>query len=480
MSGPSALAQIKRRSTSNSFGYRSLQELCDQIGGRLTGSAQDRQAQRWAVKKMRAAGLSNIHLEPWQMEQAWSRGYATAELLAPEHYRLLVDSMGWAGSTPAGGIEAEIVRVDRDRLDEERRDNSGHWAGKVLFLVSGGRPGNSLEAFAQTRAFLNAAWEAHAAAVIGGSDNLSNHCSNLTHTDPVDFSGRVFPLPMVVMAAAHRQILVRKLADGEAVRIKLDVQNQVLSAPAESANVVGEIRGSRFPNQVVLLGAHLDSWDLGQGATDDGFGVASVLQAAQSLVQSGVHPARTLRFVLFTGEEQGIQGSRAYAAKHRAELPDHVAAVVMDQGEGPLTGIQLNGRTDLVGAIEAAIPLVSAGTPLTVDDSLFVFSDAMAFVLAGVPGIDLRQNSSGYSCIHHSAADTFDKIGAGTLSQNATTLALLVFWMADHPQRLGERWPAEDTARMLRAKGAADFLRDERLWMPSGAAPRKSDPQLGR
>jgi carboxypeptidase Q len=470
-----ALNAIFSQATLNSHAYQNLEELCKTIGGRITGSPQDEQARRWAMEKMQAMGLKNVRAEPWQLPRGWARVYATAELTEPVHQKLTVSSMGWAGSTP-GAIEAPVFPVNGNQLEDEQ-NQSGLWAGKILLIVSKGTPRDSIEIFSQIGPFLKAAQAAHAVAAIGGSRTRDAGGMKLTHVDPIDFSGGSYDLPMLNMAAEHREVLERLLDQGKSVRMRIDVRNRVTPGPVASANVVGEIPGALWPDQVVVAGAHLDSWDLGQGAVDDGFGAAATLAAAEAIARAGHKPRRTIRFVLFTGEEQGIMGSRAYVRQHESELANHVAAVVMDQGAGPFMGLQLNGRDDLRTVMERLVPLLPTSGRVRITDSLYLFSDAFAFTLAGVPGIDMGQDSPDYGSIHHSAADTLDEVKPENLMRNAAAMAMVAFWVADLPERCGAVWPQQETGEMLKKRRVENYLERMRLWPAKIRRDADSNPR---
>jgi Zn-dependent M28 family amino/carboxypeptidase len=170
---------------------------------------------------------------------------------------------------------------------------------------------------------------------------------NLTHTGVLSFDP-YFDIPVVSMTAEDRSQMERFLEHKRTVHLKLKVQNEATSGPVESGNVVGEIRGTQNPEQVIVLGGHLDSWDLAQGSTDDGTGVATTLGAAEAIMASGQRPKRTIRFVLFTGEEQGLLGSFAYVKIHNDDIPNHLAAIILDNGQGPVVELNLGGRDDLI------------------------------------------------------------------------------------------------------------------------------------
>jgi len=460
-----ALTAIAGQATLNNHALDYLEELSDYVGGRVTGSPQADHAVQWGIAKMQAIGLSNVHAEKWQLSRGWTRVSASASMVAPIQRPLTISSLGWVGSTPKGGVETEVVIVDNSQLDREMKDNSSKWAGKILLMRS--KTDMSREErqkmFLKFGPFLKAAYAAHAAAVIGGQGGSKARGMNLTHTGVLGFDV-VYDIPVVSMTAEDSEQLVRFLDQGKTVRLKMDVQNVLTSGPVDSANVVGDIPGTEHPEQVIVIGGHLDSWDLAEGATDDGVGVATTLGAAEAILKSGFKPKRTMRFVLFTGEEQGLLGSLAYVKTHKAEMTNHVAAVILDNGQGPVISLQLGGRDDVVAAVKPFAETVQAFGKIKTNDDVEFGTDAGSFVLAGLPGINLDQDSPDYKYTHHSEADTFDKVDPDLLLRDTAVMALTSFWIADRPERLASPWPDERIARMLVKKHEDEELKAVGLW----------------
>ncbi len=286
-----------------------------------------------ALAKIAGEGMMN---SKWQLWRGWKRGSAEAELLSPTRHKLHVDAMGWTGSTPAAGVEGEVVAINLLDLDQEMKDVS-RLKSKVVLVVYKGTPKKSLELiFAQFGDFLRAAAKAGALVVIGGQGGSKASGLNLTHTGILGFDAD-FAIPVMSMTAEDQGQLERYVDAGVKPRARFNVQNTFTNGPVDSANVVGEIRGHENPEQVLVVGAHLDSWDLSEGTTDNGTGSASVLAAADAIVRSGMKPRRTIRFVLFTGEEQGLDGSFAYVKQHQSEMANHLG-----QHEPGLTGLQVH------------------------------------------------------------------------------------------------------------------------------------------
>src|SRR5215467_8311753 len=458
----SALTRIAGEGMMGSRAFDYLTELSDDIGPRVTGSPQDKKAVDWGASKMKAIGLENVHTEKWTMWKGWTRGTATAELIAPVQRQLDIDAMGWTGSTPSGGAEADLVTANLFNLDDEIK-NIARFRGKIVMMKPEGNPKKSFWLiFAQYGDFLNAAQTAGAVAVIGGQGGFKADGMNLTHTGILGFAAD-FAIPVVDMTREDQSQVERYLATGKPVRLRINVQNS-FSGPVESANVVREIVGHEFPEQIIVAGAHLDFWDLSEGTTDNGVGSVSVLAAAEAIIKSGMKPRRTIRFVLFMGEEQGLLGSLAYVKQHQGEMKDHLGGIVLDFGQGPIKEFQLGGRSDLVAAFEPFADSLSNIREIKVSEKIEFGTDTGPFILAGLPGINLDQDSPDYKYTHHSAADSLEEVKPDVLVQDATILALSAFWLADRPERFATPWPAEQTAKMLRDKDQYDMLKSFNLW----------------
>jgi hypothetical protein len=458
-----ALVKIAGEGFLNSHAFQFLTELSDDVGGRVTGTVADRKAEEWGVAKMKALGLENVHLEKYTIWRGWSRGAADAEMLSPARHKIHVDAMGWTGSTPPGGAEGDVVTVNLFDIDNEIK-NVARLKGKVALVVTKGKPNkNFMALFAQFGDFLKAAGPAGAIAVIGGQGGGKSAGMNLTHTGILGFDAD-FAVPVVSMTAEDQGQLERFLQRGITPRVRLNVQNTFTNGPVETANVVGEIRGREHPEEILVVGGHLDSWDLAQGTTDNGSGIATTLGAAEAIAHSGLHPRRTIRFVLFTGEEQGLDGSFAYIKQHESELPNHLGDLVLDAGQGPVKGFQLGGRDDLVPVFQPFADALSNLRPLQVDDKVESGTDTLPFSIAGLPGINMSQETSDYKYTHHSAADALEAQKPDVLTHNATLMALAAFWIADRPERFASPWPAERTARMLRAQHQYEELKAFNKW----------------
>lgn len=458
-----ALVKIAGEGLVESHAFEYLTQLSDDVGARVTGSPQSQKAVEWSLAKMRAIGLENVHAEKFQMWRGWTRGSADAQMTAPMHRRLAVDAMGWTGSTPTGGAEGEVVTANVFNLDEEMK-NPGKFAGKIILMVPSGRPNkDSMAIFSQFGDFVKLVGKSGAVAIFGGQGGFKSEGMNLTHTGILGFE-EDFSIPVLSITAEDQGQLERLLASGKQVRVRLSVRNTFSSGPVDSANAVGEIRGREHPEEILVVGAHLDSWDLSEGATDNGMGSVSVLGAAEAILRSGQRPRRTIRFVLFNGEEQGLLGSAAYVKQHQSEMANHLGDLVLDEGQGPVKEFQLGGRDDLVAAFQPFVDSLANIRPLKVNDKVEFGTDTGPFILAGLPGINMNQDSPEYKFTHHSAGDALEAVKPDILAQDATLMAMTAFWIADRIERFAKPWPAKKTAAMLRQQHQYEFLKAFNLW----------------
>ena len=458
-----ALVKIAGEAELNSHAFQYLTELSDDIGSRVTGGPAERKAEEWGVAKMNAIGLENVHTEKYTIWKGWTRGSAEAEILTPVRHKLHVDAMGWTGSTPAGGAEGDVATVNLFDLDNEMK-NVAKLKGKVGLVVAKGKPNKDfMQLFAQFGDYLKAAGAAGAIAVIGGQGGGRSEGMNLTHTGILGFNVD-FAVPVVSMTAEDQGQLERFLERGITPRVRFNVQNTFTSGPVETANVVGEIRGTKHPDQILVVGGHLDSWDLSEGTTDNGSGTATVLGAADSIIRSGEKPLRTIRFVLFTGEEQGLDGSFAYIEQHKSEMHNHLGDLVLDAGQGEVKGFQMGGRDDLIPEFVSFTHALASIKPLSVDAKIESGTDTLPFSMNGLPGINMLQDTSDYKYTHHSAADALEAQKPEVLAQNSMLMALAAFWIADRPDRLASPLSREKTARMLRVHDTYEELKAFNLW----------------
>jgi carboxypeptidase Q len=458
-----ALVKIAGNATMDSPAFQFLTELSDDIGARLTGSPEGQKGITWGLAKMKSIGLENVRAEKYSVWKGWTRGTAEASILTPTPRKLTVAAMGWTGSTPPTGIDADLAPANVFDLENATK-NAKSYHGKIVFLWARGTPKGSIGTiFGQIGEFLRVAHREGALAVLTGDYGFRPEGLGLVHTGILGFAAD-FAIPFGELPREDQGQIERYLLAGKTVRVHVNIQNKFTDGPVESANVVGEIPGREHPEEIVVLGGHLDSWDLSEGATDNGMGVAATLAAADAILKSGVRPRRTLRFVLFTGEEEGLLGSLAYVKQHAAEIKNHLAAVILDNGQGPVREFQLGGRADLLDSFEPFAASLRDIRDIKVSDKIELETDTASFILAGLPGINLDQDSPDYKYTHHSIADALEAVKPDVLAQDATIMALAGYWIADRQERFASPWPPEKIARVLRETGQYDMVKAIGLW----------------
>lgn len=435
-----------------------LSTLSDEIGSRLTGSPGARRAEEAMETEMKRLGLANVHREPFTVPVSWERGAAQAALVSHGERRLMVASYTWTPGTN-GVIEGEVVEAGAGRPEDVSQVRS-RLQGRVVLVTPAGE---TLDAviynFYRTPLLARELKEAGAVALLIASDK--QHA--MPYTAPVDFNARVAALPALSLAREDVGLLQRLLSAGQKLRVRLDVRNK-LGPAFESTNVVGEIRGRELPNEIVVLGAHLDSNDLGPGALDNAAGSAAVMETARAIKALGVVPRRTIRFVLFTGEEEGMLGSNAYVARHRDEMDRTVAALIMDVGAGRPLGWFSMGRTDLDDQIRELMKPLSAFAGSMIEHAAFAATDNAAFMAEGVPNLILLQDESLYFTVHHSIADTFDKADSRDFATCVATVASATFSIADQSNRFGRRLSAEEVKKMASESKVDEQWRAAGIW----------------
>jgi hypothetical protein len=299
--------------------------------------------------------------------------------------------------------------------------------------------------------------------------NLLLYRQTMTHT------GILEPLPQAVVAREDALRIARILTSGQKVRVQFEMPNHV-SGPVESENVIAEIRGREKPDEFVVLSAALDSWDLATGALDDGCHAVMVIDAARVIRASGTIPRRSIRFVLFTGNEEGMLGSRSYMLTHRDELDRMVAAVDFHQGTGRMTGFSLEGRKDLlVPAREILEPIRSLDVHNFTSDARLSEGN-LDFLLEGVPTLESAQEPSNFLSDFHAESDTFDKVDIPELKREVAISSVTAYALADSDERVGARQSRSEIRQLLMATGLDEELKAEGLWMEWEAGERGRQP----
>ena len=448
-----------------------LRRLTDEIGGRVTGTPEMARAVEWGMAAFRAAGV-DVHTEVYTLPVTWSEGNSRLELLAPMKFPLRLVSEGWSPATPAGGIEANVLDIGMGEADDFAKAGA---AVKGAILLAHTEIGSTwadlFNEYLRPPMIIDRGLKEGATAILwmGARERLLpyRHTNSLT--------GEIDRIPQAVLMREDAMRLVRTIAayPGK-VRVRLDMPNKI-GGPIEQENVVGEIRGYDKPDESVILGAHLDSWELGTGALDNGCNAALVIEAARAIKASGLLPRRTIRFVLFSGEEQGTIGSFEYVKAHRAELDKIRAMITYDSGIGRVTGYSLGGRRDIeAGVREVLKPLEAWGANRHTFDASFG-TDNFDFMLEGIPTLVANQEEFNYLPNYHAASDTLDKVDMRELKLHTVLAALTAWGIADRSEPLGKRLTRAELDVLVKETGLDQQLKLLGYWdaWQSGARGRK-------
>lgn len=420
--------------------YETLGYLTDSIGPRLSGSKGAALAVDWTTRRFREWGI-DVRNEPVVVPH-WVRGDERASLVSHNGQKLVVTTLGGSVATPASGITAEVVEVTSyDELAKLGRDGI---AGKIVFyngmmdmsLVESGR---AFEAYGQAVQFRGTGASRAAAygAVAAVIRSVASASLRTPHTGSLRYDDAHPKIPAAAMTTEDADLVHRLLAKGERVRMRL-VLTPKSYPDVKSANVVAEIRGSEHPDEIVLIGAHLDSWDLGTGAIDNGSGVAMVMETLRVMKELGIRPKRTIRGVLFMNEENGLRGGRAYfaGAAQREELDDHVAAIETDAGAAVPVGFVSTLEGAELDAVKAKMGVLARIAPMYFQSSRHTGADTSPLTDAGIVGFGLVPDPRHYFDYHHTPADTLDKVDPKALAQDTAALAALAYVIAE--EGLGE------------------------------------------
>ncbi|HEX6812866.1 MAG TPA: M20/M25/M40 family metallo-hydrolase [Planctomycetota bacterium] len=429
--GNARLAALVERALADNQAIHTLRSLIEAAPKRLSGSPGAAAAVDWGLARMREIGLQNVRAEPC-LVPCWLRGEERAELAGPAPRALRVTALGGSVPTPPDGVEAEVVEV---RSFEQLRELGERARGKIVFFNRPmpralRRTGQAYGEAVPQRS--NGAIEAgKVGAVAALVRSMTTAIDGYPHTGAMQYDAAMPKVPAAAIATADAELLAKALAKGP-VRVRLWLGCRT-GEDVPGANVVGELPGRERPDEVVLIGGHLDAWDLGEGAHDDGAGIAHVLEAVRLLIACGVRPARTIRVVLFANEENGLRGATAYAETHAGELARHKAAIETDAGGFTPIGFSCSlrdGAADAVKALFAPLQEIGAGTFLTGAGA--GGADLTPLHAAGVPCFALWVDGQKYFDYHHSAADTLAMVNERELALGAAVVAWAASALADH------------------------------------------------
>lgn len=413
--------------TADDFAWRRLAELTDTFGHRLSGSDNFARAAAWALATMNADGLEHVRGEP-VMVPRWVRGHESAEIVDPPRQTMQILGLGGTVATPPQGIEAEVLLVSSfDELHTRQREARGRI---VLFDVQ-------YTNYSETVSYrtVGAAMAAQYGAVAVLVRSVGPMGLQTAHTGSVTYRPEHPVIPAAAITAEDANRIVRLVARGRTVRIRLVTSGQTYP-DVESLNVVAEIRGRERPDEIVLIGAHLDSWDVGTGASDDAAGCIATWEAARLIKALGLRPRRTVRVVLWTNEEHGLRGAHAYAERHRSEAAKHVFALEADSGVFAPAALGFTGSEAARQMIQRITGLLAPLGPLELVPG-GGGPDIGPIALAGnVPTMAYLGDPARLFMIHHTAADTVERITPAEMSRAAAAVAAVTYAVAEMPERL--------------------------------------------
>ncbi len=420
-------AELRDHARKSSKAFEIVQSLTTEVGPRLAGTTGDTAAVAWALTTLKDLGFTNVHAEPVTVPR-WVRGSARVEITGPYPQPLTATSLGYSIGTPDDGIEAPVVQV-HDLADLAQLDASDI-QGKIVYFSERMQRSRDGSGYGKTVAIRmdgpSAAARLGAVAVVIRSVGTDH--DRMPHTGMTQYQAGVTRIPALALSNPDADLLETQLATGSPVTLRIRSSARTLP-PVQSANVVGELAGHGQPDEVVLLGAHLDSWDLGTGAIDDGAGVAIVTEAVRQIAELGLRkrPRRTLRVVLYADEEEGLIGAKAYADAHKDDAEHIVMAMESDLGADSVyemdTGVAPAALPVMAAIQKVLAPLgIAAGNNGATGDS-----DTSTLFTLGVPCIELRQDATRYFDYHHTANDTLDKVDPKQLDQNVAAFATVAY-----------------------------------------------------
>jgi hypothetical protein len=438
-----------------------LGELADGIGGRLTGSPAYVRATEWAVAKFRSYGIQNVKLDPFTIPAGWQRGPATGAMLAPLSRPLYVASLGWSPSTPAGGVQGPVVLI-ADVAPEALKAREAELHGKIVLLDTSKI---YAEGYGKAMAKMEAAWSAFQKAGVLAVLSPDREKNNVLNAHGVGWGAKLLPLPGAEIGMEDAKLIQRELERGP-VSLQLSLENKT-SGEITVNNVIAEIRGSERPDEWILIGAHLDSWDFGTGAQDNGTGTASVLEIGRALMSLGKPPRRSIRLALWGGEEEGLLGSYAYTQSHLAELNQCVAVLNTDNGAGHPKGWKTEGREDLKKAMQpwsdGLLKNIGGGdlsTETTYD------TDHGPFMLEGIPVLDLWVDMTHYFEVHHKSSDTLDKVDSLDFKGGEAIVAVTAYAIAQTDTPIAPHIDHAAVAEILKKAKLDEMLEHIGVWKP--------------
>ena len=449
-----------------------LHRLTDEIGGRVPGTIGMQHAVAWGMQAFTVAGADSVHTEGFTIPSSWAEGdtemsATTAYQVDPTQvgggtvlssFRVRAVSVAWA---PALAPVKHVPIVDVGDGTEADFKKAGDFSGKLVLVhtVVLKTWDDLLGEYVKALPVIGLAVKGKAKAVAFMATR--EHDILYRHTNAS--AGEIDRLPMVIVAREDGERIARLLASGNLVWADLSIPNQI-GGPIKSSNVVAEIRGSELPDEFVILGAHLDSWELGTGALDNGCNAALVVDALRAIKAAGVKPRRTIRFILFSGEEEGLIGSRLYAYNHRAELDKAAGVIVFDSGTGKTTGFAVGGRKDVVSTAKDLIAPLAQFDLKELKTDMEWGTDHFDFMLEGVPTFVADQQEANYLENYHAISDTYDKVDFVQLKKHVAEAAAMSVGLADLYAKIGPRLTRDQIEQTMRETNSVEMFKAFGIW----------------
>ena len=405
--------------------------LTTEVGPRLAGSEAEARARGWAVDMLAEKGFANVRNELFEMD-AWERHEEGAEILAPYPQPLAVTALGGSISTEKEGLSAQVALFET--LEDLKRAPEGSLSGRIAYVghaMQRTQDGSSYGYFNEART-AGPSIAASKGAVGYLIRSVGTDSRRFPHTGSLRYQEGMPRIPALALSNPDADQLERIAKDDKAISVRIRVDSSDVPA-VQSGNVIAEVVGREAPEEVVVIGAHLDSWDLGTGAVDDGAGVGITMAALELIKDAGLAPRRTIRLVLWGAEEVGLLGAGAYRDQHQGELEQHVIGSESDFGGGRVWKVTADSQTEEGDALFAEIArlLAPIGVAPGSDDQPGGGPDLYPLIAAGVPTLRLHQDGRDYFDLHHTADDTVDKLDAASLDQNVAAFAVFAFLVAD-------------------------------------------------
>lgn len=411
---------------SDSFAYQRLTEMVDLFGHRFSGSENLELALDWILENMEKDGLENVQAEPVLVPH-WVRGDESLELVVPRRLNLPMLGLGGSIGTPPEGIRAEVLVVNSF---DELEARSYEARGKIVLLNA------PFTSYGKTVTYrvVGAVAAARAGAVASLIRSVTPFSLRTPHTGQMRYDPNVPQIPHAAITAEDADMLQRMQERGQRIEVLLKMDAETLP-DVMSRNVMGEIVGWEHPEEIVVLGGHIDSWDVGQGAMDDGGGSVAAWEVIRLMKVLGLRPRRTVRAVMWTNEENGLRGGRSYRKHHLDELDDHVLAIESDGGVFKPQGFGFTGSDEayrMVREIGTLLDRIDAGQITRGGGG----ADIGPIMEDGVPGMGLRVDGEKYFWYHHTHADTIDKLDPREMAECVAAMAVMAYVVADMPERL--------------------------------------------